>query len=325
MGGAASGAGAGAHSSAENPYLRELLLPGLQHLALADERDDAVYFSRIAAAAAGGHTLSQYTEGICHEFGFGTDIDECLAAESYERAADYAPALYRLGCVYLDCITFGTKLERMATAAEYYRAAAAKGHVESQLELAVFYGGLELSLTAVNTKLAFDYAVSASKAGSVPAQCHLGSFYMGWPSGAVAVDLSKAFYFYSCAKDAGFLFGHFAVGVCYEYGYHVAVDMGVALEHYHYAAARGHARSLCKLGECYEDGIGVVADALLSKTFYRRAAEGGNKGALQKLGAGFDLDEVAVAAAEKVRLAHLASFGADVVSRYAALQRYMTE
>lgn len=71
---------------------------------LYDEKKYAEAFPKLKAAAEKGHKKAQYRVGRCYDKGRGTDENEKLAFQWYEKAANqgYAKAQYQLGKCYKD-------------------------------------------------------------------------------------------------------------------------------------------------------------------------------------------------------------------------------
>lgn len=120
----------------------------------------------LRTAAENGDPLALYEIGARFADGRGTLVDTNQAINWFDMAAeqDFAPAQYRLGNIYEKGI--GVEQD-VALAKDYYRDAAANGHVKSMHNLGVIYASngehQDLTLAAEWFKRGADYGVKDSQ------------------------------------------------------------------------------------------------------------------------------------------------------------------
>eukprot|EP00808_Paulinella_micropora_P024822 g78060.t1 len=181
-----------------------------------------------------------------------------------------------------------------ARAVALYQLAAAQGHANAQVKLALRFEkgrGVEKNMT----KAVELYQLAAAQ-GYYMAQTNLGVCYKN--GRGVKKNKIKAVELFQLAAAQGHARAQFYLGACYEHGSGVEKNEAKAVELYQLAAAQGHAAAQCQLGVCYKNGHGVEKNEAKAVELYQQAAAKGfaiaqnNLGVCYKKGSGVEKNEV---------------------------------
>lgn len=165
-------------------------------------------------------------------------------------------------------------------AAECYRDAAQRGHIEAMYNLALMYDNGE-GMDEDNVA-AVEWYAKAAEADYPAALNNLGIMYQNGEG--VDVDAEQALEWYKKAANLGHLSGMYNLALMYDTGGVVTEDNIAAAEWYLKAAELGHPESMNNLGVMYQNGEGVQADPRKAVEWYRKAAEAGNASAMTNFG-----------------------------------------
>jgi hypothetical protein len=132
---------------------------------LYDAKKYAEAFPKLKAAAEKGHKKAQYRLGRCYDKGRGTEENDKLAFQWYEKSANqgYAKALFQLG----DCYKDGDGVEKdRKKAVEMFKKAAAQEYAEAEYALGKAYlKGKGIIADKAQAKKWLKRAVSNEKGG----------------------------------------------------------------------------------------------------------------------------------------------------------------
>jgi TPR repeat protein len=156
-------------------------------------------FDDLLAKAEAGDSDSQYSLGLAHQEGRGTEKDLGQAIAWYKRAAVQGEvnALYSLGYMAHHKIGMEQDFDK---AAAWYRAAGDAGHPKAMFELARFYTrGLSVERSFQE---AAEWIEKAANQGMFEAQWRMGQIYTTGGTG-VEGDIKKANMWYDRAEKSG--------------------------------------------------------------------------------------------------------------------------
>ncbi len=243
---------------------------------------------------------------------YAADFPDASAELRSKAEAGDANAQYAIGDLYY----FGQGIPQDSKQArKWFRLAAAQGHAEAQLSLAVVNGqqggsaGYAEPLAAVRRaadggdataqwKLGMAYvtglgvrpdAAEGLKWFHLAADQHLAEaqyalgygYYLGQ---GVRQNYPEALKWYRLAADQGAAFPQFYIGLMYEVGRGVPQDYAEAAKWYRLAAERGKSTAQFNLGVFYYNGRGVERDYAEAFRLYRLSAEQGYDRALLNVG-----------------------------------------
>ena len=210
--------------------------------------------------------------------GEGRKILETFSDYDAEMVPEIA---YLKGVVYRDGLS---SVERdLRKAAQMFTLAANRGHVRSQLDLAVMYAeGIGVSRDL--DKFLY-WTEKAAEQGVADAAFNIGYLYFsGGAGGRVKVDYGKALKYLKIAADAGRFSACPYLGAMYQKGWGVKADSMEALKWFKLGAENGDALSENNLGFMYLKGAGTPKDTAKALEYLQKADAHGNHGAAMSLG-----------------------------------------
>ena len=229
-------------------------------------------------AAEQGHAAAQFTLGHMYFLGVGAprNTAEIAAAWRGWLASDQLP-LWFTDSGYAE---EGSVPRNVVRAAEWFRKAADRGHMEAQFVLGVMLViGRDVPKDLVQ---AAGWFRKAADQGDAEAQFVLGVMHA---NGACAPkDAVQAAAWFHKAADQGHASAQCDLGVMYENGKGVPADPGRAVGWFRQAADQWHARAQYNLGWMYANGKGVPADGVQAAAWYREAADQGHAKAIFGVG-----------------------------------------
>lgn len=164
---------------------------------------------------------------------------------------------------------------------DHYLRAAARGHIEAMIELALQYQSEN------NSKMAFEWMQKAADAKHPKGQFHLGMFYMN--GDGVQKDLLKAFEYFQMSANQEDASAQNELGRAYQHGNGVDADPLEAFKWYQMSAKQGNMCGQYNLAHCYGNGIGTAKDPDQRFIWVKKSAEQGLASAQNELGFLYDL------------------------------------
>jgi TPR repeat protein len=197
-------------------------------------------------------------------------IDYVRAVEFYKRAAamGHIRAQYNLGWMYENGRGV-TEDDKLAV--DWFRKAAEQGYARAQYYLGVMYAN-GIGVTE-DDKLAVDWYRKTAEQGVGPAQINLGSMYAD--GRGVTKNEKLAVDWYRKAAEKGYAAAQFGLGIMYADGRGVTKNEKLAVDWYRKAAEQGYAQAQYNLGRMYAYGEGVSKDDKLAVDWFRKATEQG--------------------------------------------------
>jgi TPR repeat protein len=202
-----------------------------------------------------------YALGLRYRHGEGVTEDANLAAQWFSAAAEkgHARAMFQLG----GCYQSGTGVPRlMSVALRWFNAAAEKGEADAMFCLGVSYA--VGSGVAKDAAAAVEWFRAAAENGNCHAMVHMGKLCIGTGN---AKDAPVAARWFRAAAEKGDADAIFNLGECYANGTGVAKDAAAAGQYYRAAADNGNFDAMYKLSRLYKTGKGVAKDAVLARLF----------------------------------------------------------
>ena len=175
-----------------------------------------------------------------------------------------------------------------ATALEWYRKAADKGHADAMNMIGRYYsegwGGLKKDEAA-----ALEWYRKAADKGSVYALYNIAEYYQNGLGGLKA-DKATALEWYRKAADKGDANAMNRIGRYYDEGLgSLKQDKTTALKWFRKAADKGNASALYNIAAYYQDGLGgLKKDEATALEWYRKAADKGYAAAMNMIGRYYD-------------------------------------
>ena len=201
-------------------------------------------FSKYLLVALGyNYAEAQYKVAEYYTKGYGCEVDEELAVEWYEKAANQGNAWAQesLG----DCYYNGEGVEKdYKQAVEWYEKAANQRNASAQNKLACrYYAGEGVEK---DYKQAVEWFEKAVNQGNAWAQNNLGNCY--YHGNGVEKDYKQAVGWYEKSANQGYADAQFNLGKCYGNGNGVNQDLRKAFEWSNKSANQGNvsAQSYCK-------------------------------------------------------------------------------
>ena len=243
-------------------------------------------------AADQGESNAEFVLGDCYRFGNGVEINLDTALEWYEKAAakGHAGAQVGIGIVnhkkerYEEAVTWFTKAAdqgiadaelrlghcyqlgngvelNLDTAMEWYEKAAAKGHVNGQVNIGI------VSYKKERYEDAVTWFTKAAEQHDADAERWLGHCYRF--GNGVEQNFDTALEWYEKAAAKGHAGAQYGIGIVNykKERYEEAVTWFTK------AAAQGDTDAEVHLGDCYRKGRGVTRDIPKAIEWYTKAAE----------------------------------------------------
>ena len=170
-----------------------------------------------------------------------------------------------------------------ATALEWYRKAADKGHADAMNMIGRYYdegwGGLKK-----DEATALEWYRKAADKGNAAALYNIAGYYQLGLGGLKKAE-ATALEWYRKAADKGYAAAMNMIGRYYDEGWGwLEQDKAAALEWFHKAADKGNAAALYNIAGYYKDGSGgLKADKATALEWYRKAADKGHADAAEML------------------------------------------
>ncbi len=232
-------------------------------------------YHRLQYCAEQGDKRCQNQLGLWYLHGVGTEQNNKLAVEWFEKAAeqDYAAAFGNIGDLYRKGLGVEVDCQR---AVQYYKEGAERKHYGCQYRLGKCY--LKGISVDVDKDLAFSLFMDSSLQGYAPAMFELCLCYLnGWGTekneNAAIIYLKKAVK----GKHAK---SSYILGNYYEEGIIVDKNEQKSLKLYTDSAKLGYAPAQEKLGDVYRQGLlGSDESPKESFNWYLKAAEQGRSSA----------------------------------------------
>ena len=232
-------------------------------------------YHRLQYCAEQGDKRCQNQLGLWYLHGVGTEQNNKLAVEWFEKAAeqDYAAAFGNIGDLYRKGLGVEVDCQR---AVQYYKEGAERKHYGCQYRLGKCY--LKGISVDVDKDLAFSLFMDSSLQGYAPAMFELCLCYLnGWGTekneNAAIIYLKKAVK----GKHAK---SSYILGNYYEEGIIVDKNEQKSLKLYTDSAKLGYAPAQEKLGDIYRQGLlGNEKSPKKSFNWYLKAAEQGKASA----------------------------------------------
>ena len=197
------------------------------------------------------------------------------AQKIYTGLAQQGDALAQMKLGYMLDKGLGIPPDVVA-AKHWYTASAEQGNPLSQYLLAQLY-----QVGALGNP---DDAMAKYWYQKAAKQLPMASVALGFINETVDENYSSALNAYQTAADEGDAYGHYNLGLMYEYGKGTAVDYPRANVLFHTAADKGLAEAMTQLANLYFYGLGQARDDQLALAWYEKAAALGNTNALYALG-----------------------------------------
>jgi TPR repeat protein len=196
---------------------------------------------------------------------FGEAYKERETLKQLSESTGNVEATYQLGLLF-SYFPDSTPEER-SFALEYFRKAAAQGHISAQRELGQLYEhGKGVSVNAESAVYCYQ---SASKGGDARAMFLLGScFARGF---GIIKNESQALHWYQLAADRGDVLAQNHLGSRFEAGNGVPKDIMKAVHYYQIAADQGYGTSQFNIGVIYENGRLGEKDLVKAAQYYHLA------------------------------------------------------
>ena len=227
--------------------------------------------------------LTNYFLGLCHENGYGTDVNLKEAERFYSLAENGAETgdKKNLGkCFYLLGMKYarGDFFEKNDTTAfNLFSKAAVYQNGNALYNLGICYKTGRG--TAQDNNRAFAYFVNAATYIPEDANYQLGvCFEEGI---GVAKNSEKSVEYYKIAAELGNIRAMTNLGIHYYYGDGIKQDYEQAVSWYRQAAEAGSAVAQYNMGRCYYGGTGVDQDMDFARDWFEKSAKNGNKKAAQ--------------------------------------------
>lgn len=198
-------------------------------IVLYGEEQYEAAFLKFTLAANEGCTEAEYMLGVCYSKGNGTELNQLLALEWYEKAAKkgYVPAQLKLGYYY-----HFTRGDYYKQAFYWFQKAAKAGNPKAQEMVGYYY--LEGYYVKKDCKTALQWFHRSAQQRHPYALYLIGTCYEHGEG--VEKDPTKAIEWYAKAAEFGEEEAMCRLGHCYRYGWGVEVDMRVAISYYEDAA-----------------------------------------------------------------------------------------
>ena len=165
------------------------------------------------------------------------------------------------------------KRQDIEQALSLFAQAAEQGHVEAQLDMAVFFHEKEQYTQAML------WYRKAADAGYAMAQFAIGNMYELGDCG-LTQDMNQALYWYRKSAEQGFASAQYSMAVHYINNEKNYAEGAIWLRK---AAEQGHDKAQFHLGAFYENGLGVEKNLEEAKRWYQKSAEQGNEDAKKKI------------------------------------------
>jgi TPR repeat protein len=238
-------------------------------------------FNSVQTAASDGDVRAQFELGNRYYLGHGGASKDFARALTWYRAAaalGNEDAEVNLGLMYAQ----GEGVQQdYAQALAWYRKAADQGLAIAQNNIgALYYSGNGVPQNYAQARVWF---MKAADQGLARAQVSVGSLYL--LGLGVLQDYDQAASWIRKAAEQGDSSAQNNLGGLYFKGQGVAQDYGQAFVWFRKAADQGDASAQCNLGILYENGQGVARDLIQARAWYQKAAEQGNAGAKNRLAA----------------------------------------
>lgn len=195
------------------------------------------------------------------------------AAEWYRRAAErgHVEAMFCLGELYRPRGEWPPLHDvSWPQAAEWYHKAAERGHVQAMVQFAE-YCGISCTTEGKDEEAIYRFDIRMAQ-------------NMEFDGQEKKADLEQAFCWYRKAAELGDVTAQRRLGGCYLHGCGVEQDKTQAIAWYRKAAEQGDPSGLVELGDYYLGRCGAERNEIQAAAWYRRAAELGDPDAHWKLG-----------------------------------------
>ena len=208
-------------------------------------------------AAEQGLIEAQYELGVCYENGYGVRTDRREAIRWYRRAA---------GSYYTDAINALNRLQP--------KDAKSDAPAEEVAAETLFKQGYENEKNN-NFSAAVNFYRQAAASGHIQAEVRLGRcYYFGY---GVDINYDEAAKLFQKAAEKDDAQAQRMLGHCYYYGRGVNVNRETAVVWYRKAANRGDSDAQNSLAYCYEKGDGTGKNVMEAIYWYEKSARAGNK------------------------------------------------
>ncbi len=219
----------------------------------------------------------------------GLKKDEATALEWYRKAADkgHAAAMNMIGRYYDEGL--GSLKQDKTTALKWFRKAADKGNDSALYNIAAYYQD-GLGGLKKDEATALEWYRKAADKGYAAAMNMIGRYYdEGW--GWLEQNKAAALEWFHKAADKGLAIAMRNIAVYYQNGLGgLKVDKATALEWYHKAADKGYADAMNMIGRYYHEGWGwLEQDKAAALEWFQKAADKGNAAALYNIAGYYQL------------------------------------
>ena len=232
-------------------------------------------YHRLQYCAEQGDKRCQNQLGLWYLHGVGTEQNNKLAVEWFEKAAeqDYASAFGNIGDLYIKGL--GVEVDNQR-AVQYYKEGADRKHYGCQYRLGKCY--LKGIGVDVDKDLAFSLFMDSSLQGYAPAMFALYLCYLnGW---GTEKDENDAIKYLKKATKEKHAKSCYILASYYQEGKYVENNEQKSLKLYIDSAKRGYAPAQEKLGDIYRQGLfGKEESPKKSFKWYLKAAEQGRASA----------------------------------------------
>ena len=212
-------------------------------------------------------------KGICHYFGFGTEVDYNLSVTELQQEAEKGSELAQefLGRCFL-------RLRNDEKAETWFRKSANSGLARAQYDLAKI-------LQEKNSEEAVMWFTEAACQNNVDAQLNLG-LCLEHGTG-VKMDSSSAFEWYLKCVQQNDMRGQYHLALCFEKGVGATKSTSKSLDWLEKSAKNGFGKAQMKLGKHYmfpeDETEPNFTDKQRAAHWYRQAAESGDATACKPL------------------------------------------
>ncbi|RGB36917.1 kinase-like domain-containing protein [Rhizophagus diaphanus] len=250
-------------------------------------------FNLFIKASEQDHTLGQFYVGLCYEFGYGTEKNEKLSSEFFEKVANKnCPTSYFGGMSH-----FIQNFNRTNTKDKSNSIITNKQIINENISSKknfkiVIKKIVEFVFNLVNLgKEAHNYIIDYINNDHniklqeiynwlLNNQNDLDSIFLLGYFNYIEIETSEnpnqAFDLFIKASEQDHTVSQFYVGLCYEFGYGTKINDKLAFKYFEKVANKNYPSGLNYLGYFYERGMGIKKDLKRAATLYEKAANLGN-------------------------------------------------
>ncbi|EXX62554.1 Cdc15p [Rhizophagus irregularis DAOM 197198w] len=237
------------------------------------------------------HTLAQFYVGICYEFGYGTEKNEKLSSEFFEKVANknclnsYDGEMSHFIQKFNKTNTKEDKFIPITTNKQLIsnESISSKENLKIVIKKIVEYIFKLVNLGKEVTDYIIDYINNGHSVKSqeiynwlLNNQDDLDSIFLLGYFNYVGIETSgnliQAFDLFIKASEQDHTLAQFYVGLCYEFGYGTEENEKLAFEFYEKVANKNYPSGIIYLGYFYERGMGIEKDLKKAVSLYSRTA-----------------------------------------------------